>query len=486
MKHLNTANEGFMAPDEERAEGFGYDPEEDSDNQEKRKRKRHLIVARILTFILAIVIWLYVRTSTNVTVEQNFDVIPVQMQGITLMQEKGLDVYSSSFSHVNVTLKGTHNALSAVNQSNIVAYVDLSDVEEPGEYELTVRFQLPSGVALVNQSEKLSVTVDKTESKIFSVNSSHIYAANFSVADSCTIDFGSAKANIDYVKVTAPTLILSRIETLRLSANATITLTSSSDISATLQFLDKDGKVIVNDSIRSVAYYGGQLNENGAYVGGTVRNQISVNIPLIKEKEIPVRYYDTEGILSDSTVKITPATVTVKGSPEAVDALGAWEIGKFSAKNLIQENGYTTVKRTVTPVGLPDNITAVVIGENTYTDTMPSFTAEVKVGGTYSLTVPKSQINLVGTHTENVAVVDEGVKLTLRTVGDDTYFLLLESSIKAGKGGISLVVNKSDIAWVEGQEQASVPVTVIFSSDFEGKVYEVWEKPYRVTVVKVD
>ncbi len=433
-------------------------------------------IAKVVTLVIAIILWLYVGTSVDVTAEETFDMIPLTVQGGEDLEAQDLAVLSMSYDTLNVTLKGTRSALSSVTNSNLTAYVDLSGIDAANVYTLPVSFKLPSGVTLAKEPADVVVTVDRLDTCLFAVDGSLFAVNSWMVTDSCYIDFDNATADVDYLLVEAPSLLMSKVASVRIVANTAIPLTGTSDLSASVEVIDAAGNALTDTQITVKAYQGGVV-ANGSLRGGTLKKQISVHIPVVKEKTVPVVLTDSEGILS-SAITMNPATVLIKGSPEAVDAVSSFDLGSFSAKNIVNaENGVASLYCSVK--ALPQGITSATLADGSAFTTA---VAQVAVGGTYELTVPRSLVTVVG---GEALLVDDVITLTVRTDGDETYFLLLENNIAAGKGGVSLVVNLTDMDLV-GEIEA--PVTVIFSAEYEGKVYEIYSEdtPYTATVRPIE
>ena len=452
--------------------------EETSGDYTVKKSKVLDNVAKVVTLIIAFLIWLYVISTTDVAVNETFDLIPIDIQGVEEIQENGLAVQSMDFDRINVTLTGTRSALSKVNSENLSAYIDLSGISSPGSYSLTVKYNMPSGVALAMPSETVQVIVDRRSTRVFTVDSSKIRLDSWNVAEFCRIDLEKSTVDIDYVVVDAPTMVLSRVADVRIRSNTTITLSTNSDVSAEVELIDQNGDVIEDSSINVRAYKGGTITESGSLSGGVYKGTVSVSISLIKEKTVPLTVRDSDGLISSDRVTLSPSSVVIKGSPSVVDSLSEIELGTFSSKNLTDVTGGTALL-SFESQGLTEGIDEIVsLDGEPFENGVIRAEAKIAVGETYRLMIPKSYVTIIGGEAE---LVGDNLTLTLRTVGDETYYLLLEQRIQSGDSGINLVVNLTDI---NVATQTVAPVTVIFSPEFEGRIYEVFDKdaPYTVMV----
>ena len=445
-------------------------PESQSEQPQKTKKGRILDnIAKVLMVLLAFLMWLYVFSTNDATktVEATFDVVPVSIVGTEEIGKHGLAVLDMSFYNLNITLKGTRGALNNVTGDNLSAYVDLSDISEPGVYVMNVKYSMPSGVALADsvKKEEIEITVDTLSTKSFAVDHTKIMAEKWSLDSSCTIDYERASVNIDYVKFEAPTMLLEKIVDLRLRLNDTVSQSDSVNLSATVEALDETGAVITDRNLRITASR-----------GGVVRSQVSVTLPIVKMKEVKLSLHEENGLLSDSMITLSPSTVYIKGAPSAVDSLASLSLGSFSLKDYPHQNGKVTFEKALST--FPQSVTPVKSDGSAYEENVLTVGVSVTVLSSVTLTVPTSYCKIVG---GEATVLDESLQLTLSAVNNATYLYLLQDAIAQGKGGVTLAVNVEDL---DLTREVKAPVTVVFTGEYSGKVYEIFPngEPYTVTV----
>ena len=156
---------------------------EKSPSRENGARKNLLIdiLVRLFTIVIAFFIWLYVANSTNVTTEKEFELVKIERLNTSSIEENNLVVESMSYDTVNLTLTGTRNDFRTLNASDVRAYIDLSDISEPGEYVREIKVNVPAGFAATLNSESVSVYVDKASTKTFEVNNTNINYESWSL-----------------------------------------------------------------------------------------------------------------------------------------------------------------------------------------------------------------------------------------------------------------------------------------------------------------
>ena len=108
----------------------------------------------LLSVLLAVLIWMYIRDVENPTQEGTYYGVEIQISGERVLEERGLTVASISQKTVNVTVNApisVHNDL----RGNITATVDVSQCTEPGEYQLTCTPKLPSRAVVILEADGL-------------------------------------------------------------------------------------------------------------------------------------------------------------------------------------------------------------------------------------------------------------------------------------------------------------------------------------------
>ncbi len=430
--------------------------DENAEEQTVRRKSRHIDnVAKVISLLLAFVFWLFVFATNDSTrtMEQTFDVVPVMLIGTDEISKHNLGVQDMSFYNLNITLKGTRSALAAVSADNLTAYIDLSDITVPGEYTKTVKFSMPSGVALADsmQKEEVTVTVDTVSVKNFSITANNLYIESFLLGDNLSIDLARAVLSVDSVKFEAPTMLLDRIVSVRVRSTATLTLTGNSNLSAIVEALDNEGEVITSHDLKMTMYD-----------RGSEKTQVTVSLPLIEEKHLPLTVKEKDGLTNQFTV--TPGTVLVKGDPAVVSKLTELSLGELSVKTLASSAGQATVKLPLPEA--PEGIYEILQNDGTSFDNA-QISVTVSLLSEKTLTISKSLITVVGKTAE---ILDEAVTLTLRAVSNNAHLSLLETALAQGGEDVKLV---ADLGKVNLTGEVEVELTVVFSREFENKVYAV-------------
>ncbi|NLM79186.1 MAG: TIGR00159 family protein [Ruminococcaceae bacterium] len=104
------------------------------------RKQRILLIASSLA--IAIVLWLYVQVTIN-PIETRTFTVPLNYTGITDAEERGFEV-QYPLQSVQVTLMGRRKTITALNSSEVNAYIDFAQVESSGLVRLEVQIDTGS------------------------------------------------------------------------------------------------------------------------------------------------------------------------------------------------------------------------------------------------------------------------------------------------------------------------------------------------------
>lgn len=123
-------------------------------------------IAIIISLGIAIVLWFYVMGEVDPNVTQKFSNIPVRIENRNSLEEKGLVLSADQEYTVDISVYGRTSSLYNLRK-DIEASIDVSNIDEKGEYNLEATIQgLPDVVQLKNiYPEKIELKVDQLGEK---------------------------------------------------------------------------------------------------------------------------------------------------------------------------------------------------------------------------------------------------------------------------------------------------------------------------------
>ena len=108
---------------------------------ERLKESRWVYI--LLSILMAVVVWLYVRTVQDTASDFTIYNVPVQVINTRTLNERGLTVAGLSDKTVNVTVNAPWSVQRNLNRNNVTVSVDVSTITEAGTFELGCLLRLP-------------------------------------------------------------------------------------------------------------------------------------------------------------------------------------------------------------------------------------------------------------------------------------------------------------------------------------------------------
>ena len=132
-------------------------------------KKRNDMQLIILSVLLAVVMWAFVVTSTNPSVNRTFRNVPILVQNNDKLENKGYTIIGiDEVNDVNIKLEGSRDKMVNLKESDVQASIDVMNVRE-GIQSVKVRVDTPSGVNLAGvDPAEININVQKILTKKFS------------------------------------------------------------------------------------------------------------------------------------------------------------------------------------------------------------------------------------------------------------------------------------------------------------------------------
>ena len=404
-----------LRPEIEQAEG----------NITVKKNKTIDFIAKIICLLLAFFLWYYAVSVDTVNYEEEFAEIPVE-----IVNKSEYAILSGDGITVDVTVSGNRGAVQKLKNSDIRAYVDVSNVTEAGEKLFDIQFKLPSGVTLEKTSVgAVTVYLDNKASKSVSVEAKPF---NYSMSSEYTLNI----SKIPDIVITGPEQIVNKVARAELPVDLNgESITSGRKYSGKLILIGEDGSEIAEADRRYL-----RLSSDTA----------SVTVSLYGNATVPVSVVFKHGIQK-------PENATVSLSTKVLDVFG--EIGtikNLTVNCIIDEKTLKSGIPVNCVVGLPTGVQNVD-GVNSI-----NVTVTLKNYSEKELTV--SVFDTSGTRVTSIKVRFRGESSVMSR--------LTSSSVKA-------TVNAA-----EGENTGVVEFE--FLGEFSGKVYEIYSEgePYTVSIAK--
>ena len=287
---------------------------------ERLKESRWVYI--LLSILMAVVVWLYVRTVQDTASDFTIYNVPVQVINTRTLNERGLTVAGLSDKTVNVTVNAPWSVQRNLNRNNVTVSVDVSTITEAGTFELGCLLRLPANVDTTGayfpsdqETTAISVTVDTLATETMNVevrlegDVAEGYQAGTPVADPETVTISGTPDAVAQVRRVVAVL---EAEDLNQSFAGNLPLV----------LLDQDGNRIMDSNVT--------LSQDTAYV--------TLTVGVVKEVNLTVNLIAGGGASADNgtvAVDIFPQTITVVGTQEELENLTEISLGSVDLSQVI-------------------------------------------------------------------------------------------------------------------------------------------------------
>ena len=292
----------------------------------------------LLSFAIALGLWMYVITSVSPGSEETYYNIPVVLDAESVLAERNLMITHASTANVTLKLSGNRTDLYKVNSQNITLKSDLSKIYEEGTHSVGYTIAYPGDVPnnafdVIYQSPKyLYITVERRVTKPVPVEVKWIG----STPDGFMSDRENRVLDYDSVTVVGPASVADLIEKAVIEVDLNDQkLSISQDYRYTL--CDKDGNPVDAEKITT--------NVEDIH--------LDVKIQQVKEVRLVADViYGGGATEKNTTISIEPAVIRLSGGSAVLEELGdTINLGKIDLSTIEKSQELTL------PISLPEGIT---------------------------------------------------------------------------------------------------------------------------------
>lgn len=296
--------------------------------------KKNKILSLLFSFLVAMGLWLFVVTNISTKDDTALNNIPVSLLNQEDLKSRGLILVSGGNTSVSLKLYGDRGDLWKLNRENVSVTADLGPIMEAGTYDLNFVVNFPDGIsAMVQDRNPKRVTVEIADYAEKNVQVQLNYTGE--MAEGLLLDKENAVLDYNAITVAGPKEIVEQI------ANATIEI-DRSKLTETL-----------NASYRYTL-----TNAKGEPVDASLITtnvaEVNLRLPVEHYKEIKLRVNLIAGggaTPKSTTVNISPETIMISGSEEALTAMQELVLGEIDLSTV------EGPKLLDYPLNLPDNVT---------------------------------------------------------------------------------------------------------------------------------
>ena len=250
---------------------FMNDPEGGSESVSvnKTRKKKLDLMPKILCFLFAVFIWIYMVNLNDTDIEETFT-LTVEIVGEDALHQSGMAIYGMDNREVVITVKGSNRDLRKYTEKDYKVTVDVSSITSSGKHNIKLNFVPPT-----NSSIEVVKTEPSSISLYSDVNLEKEIPMKVELGD--VITYQNAEPiltqSAQTVKIMGPNAIIDKIDYAVYHINGD--LDSSVIYSGfTLEFFGSDNAKIPLESYEYIDYS---------------TKDITVNVDVLLHRTIPIK-----------------------------------------------------------------------------------------------------------------------------------------------------------------------------------------------------
>ncbi|HBE8824057.1 TPA: CdaR family protein [Clostridioides difficile] len=248
---------------------------------------------KIISFLSAIALWMYVMAVVDPEETKGFEDIPVSISNMSDLKDKNLVIYPDEKLTADVYIKGSLSKVQSVKKEDIHVYGTIEDPIQ-GQKEVYLKANIPQGVTLEFKHDVLVVNIEK--------NIKEKRDIKVEVSGNSKRNINKIELSKEFVDVSGPRTLVKEVKSVR--ANLDVG-NETDDFSKKLQLIP--------------------LNSDGTKVEGVTLSSsfVTAKIELLKEKIVPIRVSLNDNKDNDvlKNYKLSKEQVTIKGKKEDIDKI---------------------------------------------------------------------------------------------------------------------------------------------------------------------
>ncbi len=394
----------------------------------------------LFSVFVALVLWFYVQEAEAPDYKKTFTDVTVKMQSLS----SSFSVIEGGDNRVDVTLMGKRSDLNKIKASDLEAYMDLSKITQPGNYQPEISVLVPKGTELFGCFPQVaSLYVDQTLSVSLPVV---VEMGEYTTGTDVGVE---AKSAVEEITVKGPKSVLDEIDCAKVKTGKLGEIRASFESNLDYELYNKNGDKVESRHII------------------TPEKNVLVKFTVYKTKTVPFTLETKNGFWEEGDMKYTvsPKTVTVKGEPALIDSLESIPALILDEKQ-VDSTRYTETL-TSDKIILPDGVS--------FAETL----GDVKVN--LNLTDNSSRTLKMKLDSGHVAVTPPEDGLEYSFSATSLSFKIRGKQAEVSRANLDDFYLNIDLSEVTEAGEAEVPVQIVQTSATEGKFYPVGE--YTVKVI---
>lgn len=363
----------------------------------------------------SLLVWFNVTDSSAEIASRSFDNVSVVIEGESALSRNNMAVFELLDKTVSVSVEGAKNKVDALDEDDIVAYINVSDVKTTGTVRLSVSVKGAGRLDTSVYPSSVKTFIDERAEKDVPVKVIPTYSITSNYSH-------TVSSNIDTVTVTGAKSILNTVKEARSTPDLGV-LTTSNTANSPIFLVDENG-----------------IDVTSLYVTPSVSNVV-VKVEVYTEKTVPLTYSFKHGYILDKNIKVTlsPAEITLRGDPSVLEGLN--ELNLIEIDETKVSGSTDMIVKASLPGGVTDvnktaafnvNIELLKCMKGSVTISKADITVKNPEGYTYGFEDAQFVIEYIvdSGSAKKVSAADFEVMIDLSTANEGTNYIIPKITVK--------------------------------------------------------
>lgn len=278
--------------------------------------KEHNIFLKIVSLMIAFILWSYVLITVNPLKTQTFPNLAVQSVGTENLQERGLMLVNTEDPKITLKVTGKSKDMARLSNSDIKAEVDLSGIQEAGVYYIQPTITVSKDTDSISfEPRRLQINVENIVSKDVPVK---VTTMNNLSGDRMIDELSPSR---DSIQITGAESVVSTVGYALLTVD--------------LENISKN----MAQTCRVTLYTDDDTLVDSALVTPEEENlDVTVGVNHVVTVPLQVTLTPSASLTRDMVEAIiTPKTLRVFGSKDIVDSLGSISLGSIDLSQVTSD-----------------------------------------------------------------------------------------------------------------------------------------------------
>lgn len=253
---------------------------------------KHNTKIKIISFLSAIVLWLYVMSVVDPQGTKVFENVPIAINNMGDISDRDLQIYPAKELTMDISVTGKLSNLHQLKKEEIHIYGRVESPKE-GNNPVSLEAKVPGNVSFVLKSNVTTILLDKIIEKEKPIEIKLVGKSKDNV-DKDGIDM-----DIENVNVSGPRTLVEQVD------KVIAILDTGSRVE------DFDDKLMLTP-----------VNTRGEKVEGVIlsESEVNVNVKLLRQRTVPIKIKLQEGS-EEVKYYLSQDKVTIKGKREIIDVI---------------------------------------------------------------------------------------------------------------------------------------------------------------------